>query len=356
MPITEEKIAVLEPLDGIVPDPRQPRKRFPEGPLLDLADNIWRNGLTQPITVTLDPAEGPKVILVGECRWRAFSLLRERAVQVFEAQPDLPEEHPAHQYERWTKIPAFVESPVPPHHRLMLQLDENDKRSNLTLYERAVSYREALTLSGLKGKEFAHRYGIDETVLSTYKSLTSAKGMTKLALEQGVLQDAVAARVFQQLPHDLQETLIAEANEEETVLTRIRCQRALDSVKSTEEMKKKAAGAAAPPPPDPPPSPTPRHGTGSRARRPGPFAARPSLVAEPPRTGERRGGRAPPPGGPGDLHPGGPDRRPFDRHPRAAGWELHRRPTPFHVKKKPSPRAEVQAPPGETRTPKRTPP
>jgi ParB family chromosome partitioning protein len=231
----------FEALDHVVPDPDQPRKRFPEGPLQELAENIWHQGLHQPVTVTANPeGDGSCLLFIGERRWRAFQINRERARRLFETGEELPGEHPAHRYERWTLIPVLDAPPMDPADRLLRQVSENDEREELTLYERALAYQRALGLSGLKAKDFAARYGIDPGTLSTFKGLVNAKGPTKLALELGLLNDATAARLFQSLPKDHQEELIQRAEEEDTKLSRVVVQRALDAV---EEAQRKATKA-----------------------------------------------------------------------------------------------------------------
>lgn len=235
----------LEALDNVVPDPDQPRKRFPEGPLAELAESLWHQGLNQPITVTADPRGGETCLLfIGERRWRAFQLNRERARRLFEAGEDLPPDHPAHRYERWSLIPVLDAPPMDPADRLLKQVSENDEREDLTLYERALAYQKALSLSGLKAKDFAARYGIDAGTLSTFKGLVNAKGPTKLALELGLVNDATAARLFQSLPKEHQETLIRKAEEEETTLTRVVVQRTLDEIEAAQKRIDKAKAAA----------------------------------------------------------------------------------------------------------------
>jgi ParB-like chromosome segregation protein Spo0J len=237
----------LELLDNVVPDPDQPRKRFPEGPLGELAENIWHQGLNQPVTLTPNPAgDGTHLLFIGERRWKAFQINRERAQRLFESGEELPEDHPAYRYERWSRIPVLDEAPMPPAERLVRQVSENDARAELTLYERALAYQRALGLSGLKAKEFAARFGIDAGTLSTFKGLVNAKGPTKLALELGLLNDAAAARLFQSLPKDHQEDLIQRAEEEETGLSRVVVQRALEAVEAEQRRIEKATNPTSP--------------------------------------------------------------------------------------------------------------
>ena len=262
----------LVSLDRVVPDPDQPRKRFPEGPLAELAENIWFQGLNQPVTVTASsPEDGPFLLFIGERRWRAFQLNRERARRLLEGGDELVADHPAHRYEDWTLIPVLDAPPMDPADRLLRQVAENDQRDGLTLYERALAYQRALSLSGLKAKDFAARYGIDPGTLSTFKGLVNAKGPTKLSLELGLINDAAAARLFQSLPKDQQEALLARAEDEEMTLSRVVIQRTLDAAEEAQRRIEKSGSASGAPsrapldeasgsPPAPPTPPPPGSG------------------------------------------------------------------------------------------------
>jgi ParB family chromosome partitioning protein len=58
------------PIDQIVPNPGQPRRRFDDGALEALAISIQESGLLQPVVVR--PADGGKYELIaGERRWQA---------------------------------------------------------------------------------------------------------------------------------------------------------------------------------------------------------------------------------------------------------------------------------------------
>jgi ParB-like chromosome segregation protein Spo0J len=230
------------PLASIERDPDQPRKKFEPSSLEELAADIWLHGLTQPISVT-PGEEGSSVIFIGERRFRAFRLNQERAARLLAESSELPEDHPAHRYQDWTVIPVIDVEPMAADVRLLRQLSENDRRDDLSLYERALAITKAVALSGLKGKEFAARHGIPTSLQSTCKGLANAKGPTKLALERGLVQDAHAAHLFQQLPADLQEDLIEQATEEETVLTRIQLRKILDRVLEADQKAELAAGA-----------------------------------------------------------------------------------------------------------------
>ncbi len=77
MPVEEEKLKEDDTLKNlkiieVEPNREQPRKRFDEDSLKDLADSIERYGVIQPIVVT--PKEGYYAIVAGERRWRAAKI------------------------------------------------------------------------------------------------------------------------------------------------------------------------------------------------------------------------------------------------------------------------------------------
>lgn len=65
------------PIEHISPSPMNPRKTFDEGELRELADNIGKQGLLQPITIRPVKGETPYEIVCGERRYRAFRILSE---------------------------------------------------------------------------------------------------------------------------------------------------------------------------------------------------------------------------------------------------------------------------------------
>jgi ParB family chromosome partitioning protein len=219
-------------LTRIVADPEQPRKTFLEGPLQDLADEIWADGLLQPITVTPNPEGDGDQIFMGERRYRAFLLNQARAQRILAEASDVPPDHPAHRYETWTVIPVLDAPPMSPVDRILRQVAENGSRADLTLLERALAYHKAQRASGHKPAAFADLHGIPRSTMSTYTGLANAKGWTKLALEQGRLTTPAAANVFQRLPADTQEALLAQANEEESTLTRNQLEKILASIEA----------------------------------------------------------------------------------------------------------------------------
>jgi ParB/RepB/Spo0J family partition protein len=70
---------VLVPLGSIRPSPLNPRKRFDEAALRELADSLRQHGMLEPVVVRPDPEQtdhGPQryLLIAGERRWRAAAL------------------------------------------------------------------------------------------------------------------------------------------------------------------------------------------------------------------------------------------------------------------------------------------
>ncbi len=70
-----DRTSTFAPVATIVPNPFQPRKRFDQARLQDLADSLRADGLLQPIVVRRSPTrQGILEIAAGERRWRAAML------------------------------------------------------------------------------------------------------------------------------------------------------------------------------------------------------------------------------------------------------------------------------------------
>ncbi len=65
-------------LSEIRPNPFQPREQFDEGKLQELASNIKKHGLIEPIVVT--PKGKKFMIVAGERRWRASKLAKQKKI------------------------------------------------------------------------------------------------------------------------------------------------------------------------------------------------------------------------------------------------------------------------------------
>lgn len=128
-------------LDLISPNSEQPRTKFTESNLDELAQSIAVNGVVQPIIVRRK--DSGYEIVAGERRWRAS----QRA--------------------GLKKIPAVVKD-VSDEKLLELALIENIQRQELNPIEEAKAYRKLIDTLGLTQEMVATRVGKDRTFIANY--------------------------------------------------------------------------------------------------------------------------------------------------------------------------------------------
>ncbi len=131
-------------IDLIEPNAAQPRTRFTEERLEDLAQSIKANGLIQPIIVR---RKGLRFqIVAGERRWRAAQKLGLK------------------------KIPAIIKN-IKDDKLLELALIENIQRQELNAIEEAKAYKNLIENIGLTQEMIAERVGKNRTVITTFLRL-----------------------------------------------------------------------------------------------------------------------------------------------------------------------------------------
>ena len=127
-------------ISTIEPNKDQPRDRFDQGALSELADSIREHGVLQPIVVRSIPG-GSYQIVAGERRWRASRMagLSEIPAVVVEASDD--------------KV-------------MELALIENLQREDLTIIEEAMGYRTLMETYGFTQEQVAKRMGKSRPVIA----------------------------------------------------------------------------------------------------------------------------------------------------------------------------------------------
>jgi ParB family chromosome partitioning protein len=120
------------PVDSISPSPLQPRKKFKEESLEELAASLREHGVVQPIIVR--PSGTGYELLVGERRWRAAQLAGLKS------------------------IPAVVRE-AEPSECLQVALVENLHRDDLNGIEEASAYRQLMEEFGLTQEEISQKVG-----------------------------------------------------------------------------------------------------------------------------------------------------------------------------------------------------
>lgn len=131
-------------IEKIRPNPNQPRKDFDDGELLELAEDMKRNGLIQPIVVRPD-AENPGmfIIVTGERRYRAAKLNSD------------------------ARIKAVVNEDWKDDEIGYVQMSENLQRSDLKFWELA-DFIIAHADAGEKQSEIAKKLGLTKSRVSLY--------------------------------------------------------------------------------------------------------------------------------------------------------------------------------------------
>lgn len=137
--MNHEKIVVELELDDILPNRFQPRFKFHEQAITELAESIKEHGVIQPILVR---RLGDKYeIIAGERRYKASLLAGKRT------------------------IPAIV-SDLNDKDSAEVALIENVQRQDLTPIEEAVSYRKILDMGYLTQEQLAEKLGKTQSTIS----------------------------------------------------------------------------------------------------------------------------------------------------------------------------------------------
>lgn len=129
-------------VNQVEPNPFQPRRRFDDDALAQLADSIRRDGLLQPLVVRPKSGQPDRFELVaGERRWRAAKLAGLDSVPVMVR--ELSDEETAE-----------------------LALIENIQREDLNPIERAEAFQRLIDHHGLSHERVADRVCIDRSTVT----------------------------------------------------------------------------------------------------------------------------------------------------------------------------------------------
>lgn len=207
------KISLIEP------NRKQPRRKFDDEKLSELADSIRENGIIQPITVrSLD--NGGYQIVAGERRWRASRLAGLE------------------------EIPVYIKT-LDERQTMQLALIENIQRDDLTPLEEASAYQQLMDSYDLTQTEVAKIVGKSRSVVANSLRLLGLTEEVRSLIEDGTLslshakilagldeQDQVKfGREIQQTGMSVRELEISIARQE--------------SAEKEQELKKKTEGEKA---------------------------------------------------------------------------------------------------------------
>lgn len=158
---TQEGGSVVLPIAQVEPGLKQPRKRFDDEALSDLADSIRIHGIIQPLTVRR-LSSGYYQIIAGERRWRAAKLagLNEVPAVVIEADD--------------RKV-------------MELGLIENLQREDLNPMEEALGYRSLVEDYGMTQDDVSLRVGKSRSAVANALRLITLPDAIQQLLEEGKL-------------------------------------------------------------------------------------------------------------------------------------------------------------------------
>ena len=204
------------PISQVEPGLKQPRKRFDEESLQDLADSIRTHGVIQPLTVRR-LASGYYQIIAGERRWRAAKIAG------------------------LTEIPAVI---IEADDRKVMELGliENLQREDLNPVEEANGYKVLMDEYGLTQEEVAQRVGKSRPAVANALRLLALPDPVHQLLEEGKLSAGHARAILAVPTGELQKKLAQKVIAEDL------------SVRQTEALAKRLA-AGEKEPPSPPPGP-----------------------------------------------------------------------------------------------------
>lgn len=170
---TAEKRDYFEcPVTRIKATPNQPRKRFEQEALTELAESIKRSGIIQPLVVRQDGADYR--LIAGERRLRASRLIG------------------------LTTVPVVIKD-VDPDESFELALIENIQREDLNPIEEAEAYQRLMGMRDYTQETLAESLGKSRsTIANTLRLLNLSEPVTEL-IAQGELSSG-AARAILSLP------------------------------------------------------------------------------------------------------------------------------------------------------------
>ena len=163
--------AVMIDVRDIAPNPMQPRRRFSEDELNELAESIKRFGVIQPVAVRrVEPlphphAKKPKYELIaGERRWRAAKLAGKQTIPCVVIEADADDS-------------------------AAMALVENLQRCDLSFFEEAAAMQNLLVLTGMTQTELAHMLSITQPALCNKLRLLRINDNERRLIEENSLSE-----------------------------------------------------------------------------------------------------------------------------------------------------------------------
>lgn len=171
------------PLDKIVSNPMQPRRKFDDEALMELGESFKSQGILQPIIVKKKDNEF--VLIAGERRYRAAVMIGMK------------------------DIPAIVLDDKDESDMLQMALVENLQREDLNPLEAAEAFRRLMDEAGLTQNQLAVRVGKSRAAVANILRLLSLPDKVKELMRQGKLSEG-HARAILAVDNDLARVRLAE--------------------------------------------------------------------------------------------------------------------------------------------------
>ncbi|MDR0800549.1 MAG: ParB/RepB/Spo0J family partition protein [Endomicrobium sp.] len=159
-PLTDEIIVTI-PLDKIKPNRFQPRNKFNETKLQELAGSIKKHGLVQPILVAASVVPGEYEIIAGERRYRASKLAGGKDIK------------------------AIIKQSADDKQRFDMALIENLQREDLDPIEEAKAFKKLIEKFGHTHEQISEIVGKDRSVISNALRLLSLSEYIQLLIAEG---------------------------------------------------------------------------------------------------------------------------------------------------------------------------
>lgn len=153
----------LVPIERISPNPDQPRKRFDEAGIAELAKSLKASGIIQPLVVRKDPGKpGQYQIVAGERRWRAAQR--------------------AGIHEAPVVVRDLTDAEV-----MQLALVENIQRTNLNPIEEGAALKRLMDEFGHTQEELSSALGKSRSHVANLLRLLGLPGEVRRMVESGQL-------------------------------------------------------------------------------------------------------------------------------------------------------------------------
>ncbi|HOZ72064.1 MAG TPA: ParB/RepB/Spo0J family partition protein [Spirochaetales bacterium] len=173
------------PLSRVSPSADQPRKRFDDQSIAELADSIRRHGVIQPLILEADGSGGYRIV-AGERRWRAATLAG------------------------LAEVPAIVKE-YGLEKRLEIALVENVQREDLNPIDEAEAYRQLMEATGLTQDQVAERVGKSRPAVANALRLLGLPADAMEALRSGAISAGHARAILSAVDPAHRRTILRRA-------------------------------------------------------------------------------------------------------------------------------------------------